>query len=154
MAYMKSEQTSKTMRSHRTCSKCKKNRMIKFYCKPTALICNDCKRKAKRVKKQSSPGKIREKKDKVWSQTIKERSAWKCEYCGNEKYLHAHHIYTRNNHQIRWDMDNGIALCGGHHTMSSKFSAHKTPLEFIEWIKEKRGLKWYERLRSKARKVK
>ena len=106
------------------------------------------------MKKQSSPGKIREKKDKQWSQAIKERDGFKCLHCGKDKYLNAHHIFSRNNYKVRWDMDNGVTLCSGCHTMSSKFSAHKTPIEFIEWIKGKWGEEWYERLRAKARSTK
>lgn len=37
--------------------------------------------------------------------------------------------------------------------MSNKFSAHKTPAEFIERVKEYRGLERYERLRVKAKQV-
>lgn len=85
----------------------------------------------------------------MWAAKV--RSVGACEYCGKTEYLNAHHIYTKHNYSVRWDLDNGICLCAGHHTFNSKFSAHKTPAEFMEWIKEKRGLEWYERLRQKAR---
>lgn len=154
MSYQKKQQTTKNTRTHRECKKCDKNRLIKFFEKPTSLICQDCKRKAKRVKKQSSPGKLRQIKDKKWSLEIKERDGFKCLYCGKEDYLNSHHIFSRSNYAVRWDMDNGITLCSGCHTMSSKFSAHKTPLEFVEFIRELWGEEWYERLRKKARTVK
>lgn len=154
MSYLKSAQTTKKTREKKTCTKCGKNRLIKFFEKPTSHHCNDCKRKAKRMKKQSSPGKIRQKKDEQWSQAIKERDGFKCFYCGKDKYLNSHHIFSRSNYKVRWDMDNGVTLCSGCHTMSSKFSAHKTPIEFIEFMKDKWGDEWYERLRAKARKVK
>ena len=32
---------------------------------------------------------------------------------------------------------------------SSKFSAHKTPAEFVEWAIEKRGQEWYEDLKGR-----
>jgi hypothetical protein len=37
--------------------------------------------------------------------------------------------------------------------MSSIFSAHKTPLEFIEWLELHIGQDKYDSLKSKARKV-
>jgi 5-methylcytosine-specific restriction endonuclease McrA len=151
--YNKQQQTKKKTRTHRVCKKCDRKRLIKFYEKPTSLICEECKRKAKRVKKKSSKSYLNDIKDKKWSQAIKIRDNHECQYCGKDKYLNSHHIYTRNNFTVRWDLDNGITLCSGCHTMSSKFSAHKTPLEFIEWLKEFWGIDRYERLRSKARKV-
>lgn len=155
MQYTKTKQTKKKVRTHRICKKCDKKRQIKFYEKPTTLICKDCKRKAKRLKRQSSKSYITKKLDDKWSLEVKERAGFKCEYCQNEhKPLNSHHIFSRSNKAVRHDLDNGICLCVGHHTFSSKFSAHKTPAEFIEWIKEYRGLDWYERLRAKARRVK
>lgn len=32
---------------------------------------------------------------------------------------------------------------------SSKFSAHKTPAEFVEWAIEKRGQEWYDDLKGR-----
>mgnify|MGYP003762010899 CR=1 FL=1 len=95
--------------------------------------------------------KLIDKLDTLWSDKVKEGG--KCDYCGKNTYLNAHHIFSRSNYSVRWDLDNGICLCSGHHTLNSSFSAHKTPAEFIEWIKEKRGIEWYERLRSKAKSV-
>lgn len=34
--------------------------------------------------------------------------------------------------------------------LSSDFSAHQTPTEFTEWVKEYRGDKWYAELRRQA----
>ena len=36
-----------------------------------------------------------------------------------------------------------MCLCSGCHTLSSNFSAHKTPLEFFEWLE---GIKWRDRI--------
>jgi len=66
------------------------------------------------------------------------------------KYLNSHHIFSRNNYSVRWNPSNGVCLCAGHHVLCN-FSAHKAPLEFAEWLKEKRGKKWYEQLRKKAK---
>lgn len=90
--------------------------------------------------------------DKLWSEKVKKRVGNKCEYCGKVPYLNSHHIFSRSNHAVRWDLDNGVALCAGHHVFGN-FSAHKSPVEFVEWIKAKRGIEWYERLRAKASKI-
>lgn len=37
--------------------------------------------------------------------------------------------------------------------MSSKFSAHKTPLEFALWVISQRGQERYDRLKAKANQV-
>jgi len=95
--------------------------------------------------------KLIDKLDKLWSEKVK--SVGKCAYCGKDSYLNPHHIYSRSNYSTRWDLDNGICLCSGCHTLSSTFSAHKTPMEFSEYIKEKRGNEWFNRLRAKAKQV-
>ncbi len=149
----KQSQLKKTVRSHRVCKKCNKKRLIKFYEKPTSLICNDCKRKAKRVKKQSSKSYITKKLDTKWSREVKRLAGFKCEYCGKEENLNSHHIFSRSNMAVRHDLENGISLCSGHHVLKSDFSAHKTPLEFTLWIKEYRGEEWFNRLRKKAKRL-
>jgi hypothetical protein len=44
-------------------------------------------------------------------------------------------------------------LCVGCHTFSSKFSAHKTPAEFVEWAIERRGEEWYDDLKVRKNKT-
>ncbi len=91
--------------------------------------------------------------DDLWSKKIKQRDGKKCVYCGEQNYLNSHHIFSKTKRSLRWALKNGITLCSSHHTLSSLFSAHKTPAEFVEWIKEKWGIKWYESLREMARKT-
>ena len=90
--------------------------------------------------------------DNLWSELVKIKAGFGCEYCGNRQYLNSHHIFSRSNRSTRWDDKNGIALCPSHHTLGN-FSAHKAPLEFAEWLKEKRGEVWYNDLRRKAASV-
>ena len=100
------------------------------------------------------PKKITEKVvDALWAEIVKLKAGGICEIEGCEKisYLNSHHVYSRSNRRIRWDFDNGICLCSGHHTLSSSFSAHKTPMEFTAWIINYRGKEWEERLKIKAR---
>ena len=90
--------------------------------------------------------------DKLWSDLIKKNAGFKCEYCGNESRLNSHHIFSRRNYAVRWYDKNGICLCVSHHILGN-FSAHKAPIEFVEWMKEKRGIIWYNDLRIQAAKT-
>lgn len=88
--------------------------------------------------------------DLLWAELIKLRAGVQCEYCGGIKALNSHHIFSRSNMSLRWDENNGICLCALHHVLGL-FSAHKAPLEFAEWIKEKRGDDWYNQLRDTSK---
>lgn len=90
--------------------------------------------------------------DKLWSILVKLNAGGKCEYCGKYEGLNSHHIFSRSNRATRWDEQNGVCLCVSHHVFGT-FSAHKAPIEFAEWLKEKRGEQWYEALRIRARKA-
>ena len=85
--------------------------------------------------------------DNAWASKIKEYGM--CEFCHKLKPLNAHHFYSRSIRVVRWDIDNGFCLCVGCHVFSSKFSAHKTPAEFVDWAIEKRGIDWYESLKDR-----
>jgi len=87
---------------------------------------------------------------KLWADIVKKRAKNRCEKCGRSDTLNSHHIYSRSNKAVRFDIDNGACLCAGHHTLNSIFSAHKTPFEFTEWITAKRGNEWRARLQQKA----
>ena len=97
--------------------------------------------------------------DDAWSLLVKLKAGNQCEYCGKEAYinkngrkvgLQSHHIYSRSKRSTRWSLINGCCLCPSHHTLNSKFSAHKTPTEFTMWILDKRGEKWFDDLTLKA----
>ena len=88
--------------------------------------------------------------DNAWSELVKLRSGMKCEYCGKTTHLNSHHIYSRSKRSTRWDVNNGICLCVGYHTFSSSFSAHKTPLEFTDWLEKYKGVNHIDKLRIKA----
>ncbi|TET08093.1 MAG: hypothetical protein E3J83_04255 [Candidatus Atribacteria bacterium] len=104
-------------------------------------------------KAKTTRRKLRDQLDKLWAEIVKKRAGNKCEYCRKTTYLNTHHIFSRSNLSVRWDLDNGVCLCAGHHTLSNN-SAHKSPAEFIEWIKEMWGIGWYEDLRKKANQIK
>jgi hypothetical protein len=93
--------------------------------------------------------------DTCWSKLVKLRAGMKCEVprCKHKPTLNSHHIFTRSRKSTRWDAQNGICLCVGHHTMSSTFSAHKTGYEFSKWLDEYKGKKFMDRLTLKANAV-
>ena len=110
-------------------------------------------RPKQKVKKPTRKQELK-KYDEKWSKLVKKRAWNKCEVdgCSKTDHLNSHHIFSRNNYATRFDLDNGVCLCVGHHTFNSHFSAHKTPTEFSEWI-IKRGQKWYEGLKYKANQI-
>ena len=83
----------------------------------------------------------RRKCDLIWSQII--RSLGRCEWCNKTLNLQAAHFISRSNHQIRFDLRNGISLCAGCHS-----KAHSDPQGFVEWFKYYRS-KDYDYLRAK-----
>ena len=88
--------------------------------------------------------------DIAWAKLVKLRAGNKCEVCGSCGILHSHHIYSRSKKSTRWHVLNGICLCVGCHVFSSKFSAHKTPLEFTQWLLKYKGQDYIDRLQIKA----
>ena len=72
---------------------------------------------------------IDKKLDDAWAKLVKLKAGNKCEYCGKTDRLNSHHVYSRSNRSVRWDIDNGYSLCVGHHVFGN-FSAHKSPLDF------------------------
>jgi len=88
--------------------------------------------------------------DTLWSKAARKYYKGKCEICGIKRELNAHHIIGRSNMAVRWDIENCSLVCSTHHIISSKLSAHKTILDFIEAITKRRGEEWYTRLTDKA----
>lgn len=88
--------------------------------------------------------------DDAWSLLVKLRAKNRCEFCGiQDDTLSSHHIHTRSNKSVRWDVENGVALCYKHHVGSSVFSAHGTPDKFDEWITGVKGVRFMERLNQR-----
>ena len=75
--------------------------------------------------------------DNLWSNMIKQRAEGKCEICGSDNYLSAHHIVPRTNYALRHDLENGVALCRRHHL----YWAHKDVLDFSAWFTVTFGMK-------------
>ncbi|MCK4576814.1 hypothetical protein KAU34_10430 [candidate division WOR-3 bacterium] len=98
--------------------------------------------------------------DVLWAKAVKLRANNQCEVvtdrrCPNKsgegqgKGLNAHHVIGRSNLNVRWDVNNGVALCVKHHVFSI-WSAHKNPFWFLQKIIDIRGKMWYDRINKKA----
>ena len=93
-------------------------------------------RKIKNIKDQ-----LRLIRDKEWSKAIKDRVGNRCEQCGSSNRLNSHHIITRANKSTRWNLDNGVCLCSGHH-----YNAHIRPEQFRAWLINKYSQEWFDKL--------
>ena len=95
-------------------------------------------------------GKVKE-CDDLWKAKVKERAGGKCEKCGKDKYVQAHHILPRTYWGARFDLENGVALCRSCHILN-KDSAHKDALGFSKWIATKRDVDYLESIRHRQSK--
>ena len=100
-------------------------------------------------KRKKTKSSLDKRLDTAWSKLVKLKSGNKCAVCSSEKALNSHHIYSRAKMSLRWSTKNGICLCVGHH-IGVKFSAHKTPIEFTEWLNEKLGPEFMDGLKLMA----
>ena len=58
----------------------------------------------------------------AWSSMVKLRDE-KCKKCGSVYDLHAHHIKSYKEHpELRYDVNNGITLCGVCHRLEHKLN--------------------------------
>ncbi len=99
----------------------------------------------KLVMKNPTKKTLIRKLDKLVSEIT--RSKGYCQKCGKSfpmNRLNCHHLFSRNNKSVRWDMDNLICVCVACH-----FFAHQNPLLFTEFVKEFLGYK-YEGLKQRA----
>lgn len=102
-------------------------------------------------RKKLTPNKQLDKKcEELWREISLKRSGFMCEYCQSIKNIQVHHIITRSVRHLKWNTDNAASLCSNHHTLSSSFSAHKTPDLFRLWLNRERGEGYFERLRFKS----
>lgn len=89
--------------------------------------------------------------DKVFSQLIRTRDNWTCQFCGRyfpegeRRSLHCSHFHGRRKQSVRYDPLNAAAHC---------FSCHKylseNPIEFARWIEGFLGAENVALLMTKA----
>ena len=101
-------------------------------------------------KKRTEYQKLKKNLDILWSLIVKQEANNVCVYpdCNKTTYLNSHHIFGKINMATRWDLENGLCLCCGHHTLNT-FSAHQSP-DFIDWIKGYIGKERYQRIMKKS----
>jgi 5-methylcytosine-specific restriction endonuclease McrA len=104
----------------------------------------------KKYKRKSKYAIAKSTVDRKWAEVVR-NEAGKCALCPKTTGLQAHHVISRSNHAVRWNLNNGVALCALHHTFGNKLSAHKTPIDFAIAMLEQRGQAWYDNLRVAAR---
>ena len=105
--------------------------------------------KSKLAKRKANPNSTywKDKADEAWAQEI--RAVGKCEYCGRQSGLNAHHIIARIRLRFRHDLSNGCCLCSSCHAFDSAISPHIDSFSaenFLNWLKEERPgqFQWYE----------
>lgn len=100
----------------------------------------------KSTKKKNSQSKnLIKELDLLWAKIILKKFNHKCAICGKNDRLQAHHIFSRNKRSTRWDIENGICLCSGHH-----YQAHINHEWFRRKVIEFIGDKKYEELYYKS----
>jgi hypothetical protein len=101
-------------------------------------------KKPKKIKLQPI-SKIQKRLYKIWSDVIRERAGWKCEFCGIENKatningvptkLDAHHFISRKikDMPLKFEIQNGICACPICHKWGIP-SFHRDPITTITWL--------------------
>jgi len=141
---------TKKVRLNKTCTKCDRRRLIKFFERTTSHICNDCKRTYKRIKRQSSKRVVSNKKTATLREEIVRRDNSTCQWCGKRlegRNCHMSHVYGKGAHPaLKHDPLNVKILC--YHCHMQKW--HKDPIVARDWFKNKFPER-YEYLREKVK---
>ncbi len=106
-------------------------------------------KKEKKKKLEHIP-KINRRLFKLWSEFVRSRALFTCEYCGIKKgdisekgatvKVDAHHLVNRNikDCPLKWCPENGISLCPKCHKFSQDDSFHLNPVSTITWMLKNR----------------
>ncbi|TET08482.1 MAG: hypothetical protein E3J83_03285 [Candidatus Atribacteria bacterium] len=111
-------------------------------------------------KKHTARWILKKRLDVLWAQAVKVIAQNRCEIVTDKRCqnvnglgkghgLNAHHLIGRSNFNVRWDVDNGVALCVKHHVFSI-WSAHKNPFWFLQKMIDIRGKAWYTMIQDRA----
>ena len=96
-------------------------------------ICNNCIRENKKKFPTTTLADKRAILDHLWGDAVFKRDKGTCQKCGRKDTLAGHHIFGKKAYPSgRWNLDNGILLCYGHHI----HFAHKSPYLFEDWMKK------------------
>jgi hypothetical protein len=85
--------------------------------------------------------------DRVWRSEIKQRDGWRCIWpdCGRRGGLEVHHVFSRGYSATKTDPDNGVTLCGEHHTWAQQHT-----VQFNDWWARIIGPERFADLRARA----
>ena len=86
--------------------------------------------------------------DRLFSQYVRARAAWRCERCGAQpkrQGLHCSHIFSRRHKGIRWHPSNAVAHCYGCHSYLGG-----NPRLFNEWARNYLGADTLEAMRQES----
>lgn len=87
------------------------------------------KRKEFKIEKKGKKGRDTV-KNTEWRWAVIDRAENKCVICGDDQRLEAHHINAyHSNPSIRYDVDNGVALCHEHHKKFHKMFSNYNSCE-------------------------
>ena len=100
------------------------------------------KKEVKKKRRKLTPAKKEQNElDAIWKKKVKDRDNWTCQVCRKKlepRSCHAHHILPKHlkgkRVGLRWDVDNGIALCPYHHKLGP-YAAHQNSVWFTYWLK-------------------
>lgn len=92
-------------------------------------------------KKKRDKSAVMKELDKEWSLYVRRR-AGRCQKCGGNGQLSAHHAFGRRHLATRWDVMNGVALDYACHI----HWAHHDTCSFAEWFRRLIGDAQYNRL--------
>lgn len=90
--------------------------------------------------------KLEDENDKLWSEAVKIRANHKCQLGCGRTASDAHHV-ARKSASVRWDMDNGIALCRPEHDHDHEAEMNAKIIKVI-------GQAEFDRLEAKSREIK
>jgi len=90
--------------------------------------------------RQKSKSALCKQADKLFSE-FRRAEVGHCECCGKKDNLQLAHIITRGCRKLRYDPDNTFVLCWSCH-----WKFHSKPLEFAEFVKNRKGEDVYKYL--------
>ncbi len=94
---------------------------------------------------------LKDQLENLWKEYCLERDKY-CQYCGSKDNLQVHHIVSRKNNSVKYDVENGITLCKRCH---SRISLNPTArIEFMIWYIKKYSLEKLEYLQMKSKEIK
>ena len=85
-------------------------------------------------KKIPAKGRLKEMADQLWSLAVKSDWGGHCAMCGGVNGLNSHHIVPRQHTAVRYDLRNGICLCGVCHQFDRNQSPHQNAAGWMEWL--------------------